>query len=101
MLRQLAAPDAGRMKSEGCCRGCHRKDVEPGVDVVKPQGVSLYPVSVEWRPPFSMLVPLKVPTLWRPVKAAFCHLPLLVACCRAGPWHVRVHINAACAHPTQ
>jgi hypothetical protein len=59
--------------------------VEPGVDVVKPQGVSLYPVSVEWRPPFSMLVPLKVPTLWRPAGLRSCRVPLLMTCCRAGP----------------
>lgn len=34
--------------------------MDVGVDVVKPQQVSLYPVSMEWRPPFTMLVPLKV-----------------------------------------
>lgn len=45
-----------------------RKEVDPGIDVVKEQAVSLYPVSVEWRPPFSMLVPLKVQPTSRAVE---------------------------------
>jgi hypothetical protein len=57
-----------------------RKVVDTGVDVVKPQGVSLYPVSVEWRPPFSMLVPLKVPPLQRP-QPALCRQRGCLACC--------------------
>ncbi len=36
-----------------------RRQPEPGVDTIKESVVSLYPVSVEWQPPFSMLVPLK------------------------------------------
>lgn len=54
--------------------------MDTGIDVVKEQSVSLYPVSVEWRPPFSMLVPLKVwlisglpgSALWQD-----CHIAIL------------------------
>lgn len=46
--------------------------METGVDIIQESGVSLYPISVEWTPPFSMLVPLKVCALLS-TEQKFCH----------------------------
>ena len=52
-LNKLRGPCRGRRDS----RAAEKPQV--GVDVVPPDQWALYPTSVEWQPPFTMMVPLK------------------------------------------